>query len=305
MNAQSSFRNPWPRILLGGFLLVCTVWAGCSRAKDESRVVARFAGEAVTDIEFMQKLDSLPRSLRTAALVNRRQFVEDIVNERFLLKEAEKRGVDKLSDVRDLLGAARKKILVAKLVETEVDRSLALEPDEAERYYTERREDFTTPVLLRASHILVKSEDEARSIREELAGGADFEETARRRSLDTTAIRGGDLGYFQRGQLVPEVVDVAYSLKKSELSDVFRTQFGWHVMKLTDRVEPIQREFRAVRNLIEERLLNEKRSKAYKALVAKVRGDAKVEIDDQTLDAVVSAAKPLDRPAPAGQGKAS
>ena len=91
-----------------------------------------------------------------------------------------------------------------------------------------------TPLLLKASHILVKTAEEAEAIRKELEAGADFEEMARKNSLDSTAIRGGDLGFFQKGRFVPEFEEAVFQMKKGELSPVVQSQFGWHVIKVME-----------------------------------------------------------------------
>src|SRR3989338_2981164 len=143
-----------------------------------------------------------------------------------------------------------------------------------------------TPLLLRASHILVKTPEEAEAVRDELLGGADFEELARKRSTDTTAIRGGDLGFFQKGQFVPEFEQAVFALKKGELSGVVKTQFGHHVIKLSDRIEPTLRDFKTVKPIVEERLFNERKARMFKDLVQRLRGNSKIDVDENALEAV-------------------
>jgi len=266
--------------------------AACGEHKSGS-VLARFDGATITDTEFNQKLQTLPRALRSVALRNKEDFVNDMANEHFLLKEAERRGIEYESDVRDLLKVARKKIIIAKLIETEVDKKIKLEPNAAQEYYEAHKEEFMTPPLLRASHILVKTEEEARAILNGLKAGADFEEMARTKSIDTTASRGGDMGFFQKGQLVPEFEEVAFQMKKGQISDIFQTQFGYHIMKLTDRMEPRLRDFASVKAFVEERILNQKRSKAFKAFITRLKGNTKIDINQKALEALgaASAAK--------------
>jgi len=89
---------------------------------------------------------------------------------------------------------------------------------------------------LRASHILVKTEDEAKAIIKQLQGGADFAKLAKEKSTDTSAGNGGDLGYFGNGDMVPEFYAAAVKLKKGQYTkDPVKTQYGWHVIELTDR----------------------------------------------------------------------
>jgi parvulin-like peptidyl-prolyl isomerase len=192
---------------------------------------------------------------------------------------------------------AHHKILIAKLIEKEVDKKIRVEAEEVAKYYEFHKEEFMTPLLLRASHILLKTEEEALSVKAALDSGADFEEMARQKSLDATAIRGGDLGIFQKGQFVPEFEEAVFRMSKGEVSQPVKTPFGYHIIKLSDRMEQRLRDLKTVRNIVEERLFREKRSKALKALVEKLRGNIKIDIDESALDLVT--AKP-DAPSEGG-----
>lgn len=90
-----------------------------------------------------------------------------------------------------------------------------------------------TAAQVHAAHILVDTKDLADSIYAELQGGADFEDTAREQSNDTsTAPNGGDLGWFTRGQMVQQFEDVAFSVQPGTISEPFQTQYGWHILKV-------------------------------------------------------------------------
>ena len=249
--------------------------SGC-HPKKEGMTLVRFDSETITKEEFVEKLHSLPREIQSIAYRRKKDFVEEMVNERFLAQEAEKRHIKELPDVKALLEAAHQKIIVAKLIEIEVDRKVKSDPDEASKYYESHKEEFMAPLLLRASHILMSTEEEANSIKAQISAGADFEALARSRSTDNTATRGGDIGYFQKGQLIPEFEDQAFQLKKGEISPVFKSQFGFHILKLTDRVEPSLKDFKVVKNQLEKRLLNEKRSRILKTFIEKIKGNTKV-----------------------------
>lgn len=280
--------------VLAVVLFAVVTVVGCGK-KNEGKVLARFAGGSVTEEDFKRKFDTLPKQLQSVVIRNKKDFVEDLAAEKFLLKEAERRGIVKETEVKNLLEVARKKILVARLIEIEVDKKIALDADEAKAYYDAHEEEFMTPSLVRASHILLKTEEEARQIRDAIAAGADFEETARKLSIDTTAIRGGDLGFFQKGQLVPEFESAAFAMNKGDISQPLKTQFGYHIIKLTDRMEPMLRDFKAVRTLVEERLLNEKRSTAFKAFVERLKNGKKIEVDETALDALFAPAEAVKK----------
>ena len=270
-------------------LLPLTLLAGCMEKKPQGKAVAHFAGETVTDVDFMRKAEALPSEIRSTVFRRKQEFLDDLVGERILLKEAKQRKIDQDPEVSDLIQQAKNKILIARLIQLEIDRKVELGKDEAERYYDLHKDEFMTSLMLRASHILVKTHDEADAVRHDLDAGADFEETARHKSIDPTAIRGGDLGFFQKGQFVREFEEAVFGMKKGEVKGPIESQFGWHVIKLTDRVEPTQRSFEAVKSRIEEKLLQSKRSTAFHEYIKKIKGNIKVDVDQKVLDLIVPA----------------
>ena len=88
---------------------------------------------------------------------------------------------------------------------------------------------------VRASHILVKTEEEANDLLAKLNEGADFGELAEEHSLCPSKRDGGDLGYFGKGMMVKPFEDAAFSMEAGEVSQPVETQFGWHLIKLTDK----------------------------------------------------------------------
>ncbi len=89
-------------------------------------------------------------------------------------------------------------------------------------------------VKINASHILVKTEEEAKTILEEVKAGKNFEDIAKTKSLCPSGKKGGNLGWFTHGQMVREFEKAAFSLKKGQISQPVKTQFGWHIIKVID-----------------------------------------------------------------------
>ncbi len=261
--------------------------AGCAaKTSTTGNVLARFDGTVLTDKEYEERLNSLPPEVRAYVSQHKKDFLNDMVSEHFLLKEAQSRGIQNDAEVKDLMEAARTKIIISRLVQKEVDDKVQLGNEEAEKYYNDHLDEFMTQLTLRASHILVKTEEEARLIKSQVENGADFEDLARRTSLDETAFRGGDLGFFQKGRFVPEFEEAVFAMKKGEIGGPVHSQFGYHVIKVTDRLEPTLRQFRDVEEFVQQRLLTTKRGKAFKTLVEKPKGNAKVEIDEKRLESL-------------------
>ena len=88
---------------------------------------------------------------------------------------------------------------------------------------------------IRASHILVNTEEEANNLYNEILNGSDFSQVAQEKSLCPSGQNGGDLGFFGKGVMVKPFEDAAFSLEVGELSNPVQTQFGWHLIKVTDK----------------------------------------------------------------------
>lgn len=137
---------------------------------------------------------------------------------------------------------------------------------------------------IKASHILVKDEATAKKVKEELGQGKSFEELAKQYSEDTgSKEKGGDLGYFTAGKMVKEFEDAAYKLKKDEVSEPVKSQFGYHIIKVTDIKE--QKPFDEVKGDIKKDLVQKKAQDAafMNDLMMKEIKKADVKVDDKDL----------------------
>jgi peptidyl-prolyl cis-trans isomerase C len=102
--------------------------------------------------------------------------------------------------------------------------------------YDELAKQMSGKEEVHASHILVEKEDLAKELYKKVKDGADFAKLAKEKSADRgSAVKGGDLGYFTKDQMVPEFAEAAFDLKKGEISEPVKSAFGWHIIKLQDR----------------------------------------------------------------------
>jgi len=155
---------------------------------------------------------------------------------------------------------------------------------EISEYYRKHRDEFFTPPLVRAAHIVKNVDDQTsdeaaleqmRSIRTELVQGSDFAEVADRRS-DCPG-RGGDLGYFPRGQMVTEFDAVVFALEPGQVSDIFRTQFGYHIAKVYDRKPEGIRPLADVSGNIEALLFQQKKQRRIEQYIDSLRAKAEIQ----------------------------
>ena len=125
---------------------------------------------------------------------------------------------------------------------------------------------------VKASHILVKEEAQAKELISKIKNGGSFEELAKEFSTCPSGKNGGDLGYFSKGQMVKPFEDVAFGLKSGELTaEPVQTQFGWHVIKVTDKKEAKQKDLAEIKGEIRSSLLYEKQKQKLTQLTDKAK----------------------------------
>lgn len=149
-----------------------------------------------------------------------------------------------------------------------VIQDLNLSDEALEKYYNEHKEDYKD-VQVQASHILVKTEKEAKEILEKIKAGEDFAELAKKYSQDSSAANGGDLGYFGKGMMVSEFEEAAFSLNPGEISDPVKTKYGYHIIKVTDKKEE-QKSFEDVKENVKYTLVQKAISDELEKMKSKV-----------------------------------
>jgi peptidyl-prolyl cis-trans isomerase C len=188
-------------------------------------------------------------------------------------KAAEQRSVQDGPDFARKLAYYRNKLLVETLLNTETRTRVTEE--EMRKIYDEQRARITPEEEVRARHILVEGEDEAKALIAQLRGGADFATIAREKSKDPGgAANGGDLGFFAKAQMVPEFAEAAFGMQTGQLSEApVKTQFGWHIIKVEERRQRPIPSFEQVRGQIEDFLTR----RVQADLVQRLRSEAQVE----------------------------
>ncbi|MGH2425769.1 MAG: peptidylprolyl isomerase [bacterium] len=147
---------------------------------------------------------------------------------------------------------------------------------EIQRYFNEHRSEYDQAEQVRVSHILTKSEAEARLVLARFRRGEKFEDLAQYSEDPGSKAQGGDLGFVSRGQLVGEFEKVAFSLKPGQTSGIVKTQFGFHIIRVTDSRSPQPARIEAVRDQIRGQLLTRKSEAAFQEWLKKAKTQAKI-----------------------------
>jgi peptidyl-prolyl cis-trans isomerase C len=287
--------GPAPRSRVAAFaaltalVLVLPAVSGCSKESSSSstpaasandQVVARVNGVdirqsdiALAEEDMGAEMQQMPPDQKRDQLI---AYLADII---MVSQAAEQKKLGESDEFKRRLAMLRNKVLMGLALQDEVKSALT---DEAFRkVYDEAVKGLTPQEEVRARHILVENEEEAKLIAEQLKGGADFAVLAKEKSKDPGAAEGGDLGYFGREQMVPEFAEVAFKMYPGQVSNPVKTQFGWHIIKLEDKRQRPVPEFDKVKDQIES-FLTRKTQTEY---VAKLRQNAKIERLDKPADA--------------------
>jgi len=282
-NIMKNFKHKSHIVILG---LLAIFLAGCS-GKGGKEVLARIdQKDVITLKEFNERISNLPPRYQDIVSKNKKQFLDELIVDKLLYNEATSQNLERDPEVKRIFEEAKKKILIARLLKDEIDDKVTVSDEEIQDYYNANREKFTQPEVLRASHILVKTDKEANEILAELSGGRNFEDLARARSIDPTAKVGGDIGYFARGQLVPEIEEAAFDMKAGEISGVVKTQFGYHIVKLTERKKPRAQELSEVRDNIRQTLERIKKRQVFNDYVTDLKAKSKISINKELLESI-------------------
>lgn len=264
-------------------------------ADKEGPVLAKVGGEVITVAEFESELSSLPEytQKRMNTVEEKRKHLEKMIDERLLLQEAGKRKLDQDEEIRAKVDRYRNRLITEKLFREIAEERSKVADGEIQAYYEENKDRFRQKERIRARQIVIllppnadpekeaQAERKAQEALNRLKAGEDFAKVAKEYSEGPAAGRGGDLGFFSRGRMVPEFEEVAFSLKDvGDRSDLVRTKFGFHIIELTGRQPAQELSLEDVKDRIVRQLESARRREVRQSLAEELRGQANVEIQE-------------------------
>ncbi len=207
---------------------------------------AKKAGIKIKDEEIQKEIDVM---------------VESYGDEKSLKEQLEASGSS--------MEALKKDIVVYLQTKKLVEPRITVTDEEISTYFEDNKDTFAQAEQVEASHILVEDEKTAKKVAKEIADGGDFAKLAAEYSTDTeTADNGGSLGYFGKGDMVEEFENVAFDLDINKVSDPVKTEYGYHIIKVTDKKEAKKANLEDSKDVIKETLLSERLQEEYPDLVS-------------------------------------
>ena len=272
---------------IAALLFVLPAASGCSKnssseapaSSTSDPVIARVNGVDIKQSDLALAEEDVGADMQAASPEAKREhlisYLADII---MVTQAADKKNLADSPDFKRRLAFLRSKLLMG--YELQQEAKTALTDEALKQTYDEAVKSMSGQEEVRARHILVESEDEAKAILEQLKGGADFATVAKEKSKDPGAAEGGDLGYFTKDQMVPEFAEVAFKMYPGQLSNPVKTKFGWHIIKVEDKRTKKPPQFEQVKDQIEAFLAR----KAQAEFVAKLRQSGKIERVDATSE---------------------
>ncbi|WP_310549996.1 peptidylprolyl isomerase [Paenibacillus glufosinatiresistens] len=264
--------------ILAVALVIVLIYPPFQKA-DNDTTVASVNGEKITEKDLYNELK------KTAGEDNLKSIVQSMISERLIDQEAEKAKVtvtdadieEELKKITDRLGGeealnnalSQSGMTLANLKEqipSQVKLRKILTPqikvtdEDIQNYFNENKESLGNKEEVRASHILVQTKEEADAIYKQLKDGADFAELAKTKSGDTgSASKGGDLGFFANdGSMVAEFANAAFKMKVGEISEPVKSDYGYHIIKVTDHKDAHEATLAEKKEEIRETLISDK-----------------------------------------------
>jgi parvulin-like peptidyl-prolyl isomerase len=179
-----------------------------------------------------------------------------------------------------------KKLMINKLIHQEVNSKVLVSDKELHDYYDKNHKEFHKKEQVKALHIMVESEEEIREIQKKLRSKQkNFAALAMKFSLGPEGAEGGDLGYFEAGQM-PEEFDDIFKLKINKVSDIIKTPYGFHLLKVVDKVKERKMNFEESKSRVKKILLQHLQDQAFQKWFVKLKQDSKIEIKYETLEKI-------------------
>lgn len=298
-----AFRIPLFTLVLAlGLVAVgCDKKPAATPSEDAGKVLVTVNGEAITEKDFQQYLQLRQARQEPVADKEKEQKIvlDEMVDRILLTQRAAQNGMEKDPEVQTLMKRVRENILVQAMVRNMLKDNPITDGDLRQRFDKEVGNTHKTEYSVR--HILVKNEDEAKEITNQLKAKSDFAKLAKQKSIDVQSGKnGGQLGWVNQGAVVPEFFDAVTRLKKGETSPApVKSDFGWHVIKVEDTRPakiPSFEQFMAdkqTRANLHRKMQDEKIEK----LVKDLRANAKITVNETTTKEP-AAKEPASKEAP-------
>ena len=245
----------------------------------QNDVLAIANGIEIKESDLKEAINRFPQDKRNQlnTAEGKKYLLNEMVFFELAYSYAKDENLEKDDEYLKMLESAKKEILT-QIAISKVMNKVNVTDKESQDYYEANKDMYKKPERVKAKHILVDSIEKAKKISKEISEGMSFEEAAQKYSTCPSKAQGGNLGEFARGQMVPEFENAAFSLDIGVVSEPVKTQFGYHLIKVEDKIEPSMASYDEVKNAIKSGLLQERQKYEYSKFNKELRSKYKVEM---------------------------
>lgn len=243
-----------------------------------NNVLAVVEGREITEQDLQQLLQSLgpQQAMQFNSEEGKERLLEELINQELFYIDAKDKNMDEEAEFKTELEKAKASLLKQYAMRDLLGNADVTE-EEVTEYYNNNKEMFKEGEQASAKHILVDDKDKADEIIKEINEGLSFEEAATKYSSCPSKEKGGDLGYFTKGRMVPEFEAAAFDMNVGEISEPVKTQFGYHIIKLEDKKDERELVLDEVKDQIRQQLIGMKQNKLYLDKTSELKDKYNVE----------------------------
>jgi peptidyl-prolyl cis-trans isomerase C len=269
-------------------------FSGCTPQQEEP-VVALVNGRAITQTEFDVRWGELSEATRSRYEKEggKRRFLDELITRELLMQEARRQGLDQSESIRDKTQRFREQLILDELLKDRLQTKVELTKAELDVYYERHAQELLDPLKVQVSQMLLPNYPAAKYIETQVNRGGNFAKFAQRYSIDDkTKTKGGDLGPYRKGLLIPEVDAVVHTLKPGQVSAPIKTADGYYLVMITPLDKEIIQADLATQERLRQELLADKRRKRFEEVIADIRANATVRLADASRYITEDTGKP-------------
>lgn len=275
--------RPAVSLFLAGVLASLGMGLSNCTPRQEEPVLALVNGRAITQAEFDARWGDLSEATRTRydKEGGKRRFLDELITRELLMQEARRLGLDQNESIRDKAQRYKEQLILDELLKDRLKTKVELTQDELDAYYEQHAHELLAPLKVQVFLMLLPNFPAAKDLETQINKGGDFVKLAQRYSIDAKSkAKGGDLGPYRKGLVVPEVDAVIHQLKPGIVSAPIKTDAGYYlVMTAPLDKETIQADL-ATRERLRQELLADKRRKRFEEVISDIRAKATVRLAD-------------------------
>jgi len=250
----------------------------------ENKVLAKVNGRKITENDLEKVINNMPKeqAMQMQGEEGKKRLLNELIAGEMFYLDAVENDLDKDEEFQKILNETKENLLQRYAVQ-KVLENIEVSDEEVKNIYNENKDNYIEDEKVSAKHILVDDEEKSKEIKEELDNGLVFSDAAAKYSSCPSSKKGGRLGEFGKGQMVPEFEEVVFDMEEGEVSDTIKTQFGYHIIQLDKKIPAKQKTYYEVENEIKQQVMQQKQFEVYNKNVQELKGKYKVELDPKEI----------------------